>query len=51
MERRTAATALERVFDGTTGGVVVVAKLFVAETVATAAAAVGEDVAALETLG
>jgi hypothetical protein len=40
-----------RVFDGAAGGVVVVAKVFVAEAWAAAAVAVGEDVAALEADG
>jgi hypothetical protein len=51
VEAGAAALALLRVFDGTACGVVVVAEVFVAETWAAAAVAVGEDVAALETDG
>jgi hypothetical protein len=47
VEGGAAAAALARVGDGFTGGVVVVAELLLAETGAGAAAAVGEDVAAL----
>jgi hypothetical protein len=47
MEGGAAAAALARVFCGFAGGVVVVAELFGAEAWALAAAAVGEDVAAL----
>jgi hypothetical protein len=41
------AAALTWVFDGATGGVVVVTKIFVAQACTAAAASVGEDVAAL----
>jgi hypothetical protein len=47
VEGGAAAAALARVFDWFSGGVVVVAELFVAEAWARTAASVGEDVAAL----
>ena len=51
VEGGAAAAALLRVGDGSSGGVVVVAEVFVAEAGAGAAVAVGEDVAALVVLG
>ena len=51
VEGGAAAAALLRVGDGFSGGVVVVAEVFVAEAGAGAAVAVGEDVAALVVLG
>jgi len=47
VEGGAAAAALARVGDRATAGVMVVAELFLAETWAGAAVAVGEDVAAL----
>ncbi|HTD95536.1 MAG TPA: hypothetical protein VK627_01350 [Edaphobacter sp.] len=46
-----AGAAVGEVLDGAAGGVVVVAKLFVAKAWAAATVALGEDVAALEALG
>ena len=51
VEGGAAAAALLRVGDGFSGGVVVVAEVFASEAGAGAAAAVGEDVAALVVLG
>ena len=51
VEGGAAAAALLRVGDGFSGGVVVVAEVFVAEAGAGAAVAVGEDVAALVVIG
>ncbi len=47
VEGGAAAAALARIFDWLTGGVVVVAKFFLTEAGASAAASVGEDMAAL----
>lgn len=51
VEGGAAAAALARVGDGFSGGVVVVAELFLAETGAGAAVSVGKDVAALVLFG
>jgi hypothetical protein len=51
VEGGAAAAAAARIGDGFSGGVVVVAELFCAEAWALAAAAVGEDVAALVLFG
>jgi hypothetical protein len=51
IESAAAAAALARVGDGFSGGVVVVAELLLAQAWAGAAAAVGEDVAALVLFG
>jgi hypothetical protein len=51
VEGGAAASALLRVGDGSSGGVVVVAEVFSAEAWAAAAVAVGEDVAALVAFG
>ena len=47
LEGGSTAAALTWVFDGATGGVVVVTKIFVAQACTAAATSVGEDVAAL----